>query len=196
MPNNPWVRYADDACIHATSKAEAEYIHEKLEQRMKEIGLELSSEKTRIVYCKDANRGEKHTPDRFVFLGFEFAPREARSRTGLLFLSFLPAVSKQAMKKMRHHIKYKLALRYRVDLSLAEIAKMINPVVRGWLNYYGASYTSSLYSLYRYINDALARWAQRKFKRLNRGRRNAYDLLKKAYATDPRLFVHWKHVRP
>ena len=76
------------------------------------------------------------------------------------------------------------------------IASWINPIVRGWLNYYGASYKSAMIPLCRYLNDTLARWASRKFKKLNRGRQNSYNLLKKAYSKQPRLFVHWDLARP
>lgn len=196
FPNNPWVRYADDGCIHAASKEEAEAIRNQLEQRLSEIGLELHAEKTKIVYCRDENRKGNHKPDSFVFLGYEFATRGAKTKSGTLFCSFLPSVSKDAIKRIRHQIKHKLAIRYRVDLSLAQIAEWINPIVRGWLNYYGVSYASSLRPLCRYLNDTLARWAQRKFKKLDRGRMNAYELLKNAYKGNPKLFVHWGYVRP
>jgi RNA-directed DNA polymerase len=196
FPSNLWVRYADDGCIHAKTKQEAEIIRDRLRQRLQEIGLEMHSEKTQIVYCRDSNRRGEHKPDRFDFLGFEFRMRPASSRNGKIFLSFQPAVAKTKLKAMRHYIKYKLHIRYRVDLSIVQIASWINPIVRGWLNYYGASYKSALIPLCRFLNDTLAMWAARKYKKLNRGRRNAYGFLKKIYAKEPGLFVHWNWERP
>ena len=195
-PQNPWARYADDGCIHAQTKQEAKALWESLGLRLLEIGLEMHPEKTRIVYCRDSNRRGTHKPDRFDFLGFEYKNREARSGNGEMFLSFLPAVSPSKLREMRRHIKYKLKLRYRVDLSIKQIAIWINPIVRGWLNYYGASYRSALIPLCRYLNDTLARWAARKFKSLNRGRRNSYNFLKRIHARQPKLFVHWSWERP
>ena len=195
-PQNPWARYADDGCIHARTRQEAEKLRESLRSRLSEIGLEMHPEKTRIVYCRDSNRQGRHKPDSFYFLGFEYKTRQARSRNGEMFLSFLPAVSPSKLRVMRRHIKYKLKLRYRVDLSISQIAEWINPIVRGWLNYYGATYKSALIPLCRYLNDTLARWASRKFKRLNRGRQNSYNFLRKIHAREPKLFVHWNWQRP
>jgi hypothetical protein len=53
-----------------------------------------------------------------------------------------------------------------VGLSLAEIARQINPVVRGWMQYYGAFYRSELYPLLSRINAYLMRWIRKKYKRL------------------------------
>ena len=196
FPETPWVRYADDGCMHARSRQEAETIRDCLRDRLNEVGLEMHPKKTQIVYCRDSNRRGQHRPNSFIFLGFEFKTRTARSRNGNMFLSFLPVVAKSKLKAMRRYIKHQLRIRYRVDLSMEMIASWINPIVRGWLNYYGASYKSAMIPLCRYLNDTLARWASRKFKKLNRGRQNSYNLLKKAYSKQPRLFVHWDLARP
>ncbi len=196
FPSNLWVRYADDGCIHARSRPEAEKVHDALQARLRKIGLEMHPEKTRIVYCRDGNRGAQHKPDSFEFLGFEYKARSAKTRSGLMFMSFLPAVAKTKLHGMRRYIKHRLKLRYRVDLSIEAIAEWINPIVQGWLNYYGASYKSALVPICRYLNDTLARWAARKFKRLKRGRKNAYNFLKRVYAKQSNLFVHWAMARP
>lgn len=196
FPDNPWVRYADDGCVHAKTKEEAEEIRIELTKRLSEIGLEIHPNKTRIIYCRDSNRKGTDMPDSFVFLGFEFKTREARSKTGNLFLSFLPALSKEKLREMRRHIKYKLRIKQRVDLAIEQIATWINPIIRGWLNYYGASYKSALVPLCSYLNDTLARWAAKKFKKLHRGRINSYAHLKKICAMKPKLFAHWAVKQP
>lgn len=56
FPGNPWARYADDGVAHARTKEEAEGILYHLETRMRECGLELHPDKTRIIYCKDDDR--------------------------------------------------------------------------------------------------------------------------------------------
>lgn len=55
-PKVPFVRYADDGLVHCRSEREAVLLKAALGQRFKSCGLELHPEKTKIVYCRDANR--------------------------------------------------------------------------------------------------------------------------------------------
>lgn len=55
-PSNPFERYADDSVVHCNTEAEAEKLKFEIAKRMAQCGLELHPEKTKIVYCKDANR--------------------------------------------------------------------------------------------------------------------------------------------
>jgi RNA-directed DNA polymerase len=50
--------------------------------------------------------------------------------------------------------------------DLNEIAALVNPIVAGWMNYYGRFYRSQLYPLLRRVNTYLMRWAGKKCKRL------------------------------
>ncbi|WP_228011386.1 group II intron maturase-specific domain-containing protein [Nonomuraea phyllanthi] len=106
-----------------------------------------------------------------------------------MFAAFLPAVSKDARKKMSETIRaWRIHLRTTDDL--AELAKWINPVVRGWMNYYGKFYRTELDALLRRINTYLMRWARRKFKRLrsfNKANRWWNGVLHR----QPILFAHW-----
>ncbi|MET9914490.1 group II intron maturase-specific domain-containing protein [Streptomyces sp. NPDC006476] len=61
-----------------------------------------------------------------------------------MFLGFNPAVSKEALKMMSARVR-SWRLHQRTDLSEADLARRINPIVRGWLNYHGAFYRSALY---------------------------------------------------
>ena len=141
-------------------------------------------------HCKDSNRDGSHEHEQFTFLGYTFRPRRARNRSGELFVSFCPAVSGEAAKEMRRSIK-----RWRLHLwsgkSLADLAQEINPTVRGWINFYGRFYRSELVSLLENINEHLARWAMRKFKRLRGRPRRARRLLAVIAAREPNLFAHW-----
>ena len=59
-PGIPFERYADDAVCHCKSEAQAEQLKQALNVRMKDVGLELHPEKTKIVYCQDDDRqGDK-----------------------------------------------------------------------------------------------------------------------------------------
>ena len=143
--------------------------------RLAQVGLELNLDKTRIVYCKDSNRRGSHEHERFTFLGYTFRPRLARNKAGVNFVSFLPAVSDDAAKEMRRTIK-RWRLHLRSGSTLADLAREINPTVRGWCNYYGGFYPSELHRSLGLIDEYLVRWATRKYKRLRGRHRRARQL--------------------
>ena len=84
-----------------------------------------------------------------------------------MFSGFNPAVSKNALKKMSERVR-SWRLHLRTDLSESDIARWINPVVRGWMQYYGAFYRSELYPLLGRINSYLMRWMRKKYERLRK----------------------------
>jgi RNA-directed DNA polymerase len=192
FPDVPFERYADDEILHCKSQQQAQMVLDAIVGRLAQVGLELNLDKTRIVYCKDANRKGSHEHEQFTFLGYTFRPRRAQNRSGELFASFCPAVSNDAAKAMRHTIR-----RWRLKLgsgdSLADLADQINRTVRGWINFYGRFYRSKLISLLENINEHLARWAMRKFKRLRGHPRRARRFLAAVAAREPALFAHWEH---
>ena len=190
-PGVAFERYCDDAVIHCTSQAQAVMVRDALAARLAEVGLELHPAKTRVVYCKDADRRGDHEVTSFTFLGYTFRPRLAENRWGKHFVSFLPAVSKDAVKAMSREIRSWHIAR-RSDKSLTDLARMFNSIVQGWINYYGRLYKSMLYPLLRRINEHLVRWACRKYKRLRRRERRAKELLARAAKRFPALFAHWR----
>jgi group II intron reverse transcriptase/maturase len=134
FPSVPFERYADDAVVHCASERQARFVRQAIEGRMVEVGLRLHPAKTRIVYCKDANRRGAHPDTSFTFLGYTFRPRGAKDRRGDVFTAFLPAISKDALKRLSRTVR-RWRIHRRLDLSWAELAEMINPVVRGWMSY-------------------------------------------------------------
>ena len=190
-PGVAFERYCDDAVIHCTSREQAVMVRDALAGRLAEVGLELHPDKTRVVYCKDADRRGDHEVTSFTFLGYTFRPRLAKNRWGKHFVSFLPAVSKDAVKAMSREIRSWHIAR-RSDKSLTDLAQMFNSIVQGWINYYGRFYKSMLYPLLRRINEHLVRWACRKYKRLRRRERRARELLARAAQRYPGLFAHWR----
>ena len=118
------------------SKKQSSYLM-ALKQRFNECGLELHPDKTKIVYCKDGKRKEQYPNTEFDFLGYRFSQQLVKSRkNNKFFMNFGPSVSKSASKAMREKMR-KSGLRSRTDFSLNEIAKIYNPILRGWINYYG-----------------------------------------------------------
>ena len=190
-PGVMFERYCDDAVIHCSSQAQAVKVRDALAARLADVGLELHPGKTRVVYCKDADRRGDHEVTSFTFLGYTFRPRLAKNKWGKHFVNFLPAVSKDAVKAMSREMRSWHIAR-RSDKSLTDLARMFNSIVQGWINYYGRFYKSMLYPLLRRINEHLVRWACRKYKRLRRRERRAKELLARAAQRFPALFAHWR----
>lgn len=190
-PQNPWARYADDGIAHCRTRREAEELLERLHTRFRECGLELHPDKTRIVYCKDDDRRGKFPETKFDFLGYTFRPRRSKNRYGKFFVNFTPGVSSKACKAMRQTIR-QWRFHLKPDKTLEDISRMFNPVLRGWINYYGRFYKSALYPVLRHMNRALVHWARRKFKRLSRHRRRAEYWLGRIAQREPQLFAHWQ----
>lgn len=189
-PNIPFERYADDGICHCKSEEQAVWLKRALEERMSECKLELHPDKTKIVYCRDADRRERYPNEAFDFLGYTFRPRLSKNRWGKFFVNFSPAVSNKALKKIRQTIReWKLHLRS--DKSLEDLAHMFNAVIRGWINYYGRFYKSMLYPTFRHLNKILSRWASRKYKRLRRHKRRARHWIERIARKETKLFAHW-----
>jgi group II intron reverse transcriptase/maturase len=187
-----WCRYADDGVIHCKSEAQATLLLRVIGERFRACGLELHPEKTKIVYCKDDRRRGHYRQTSFDFLGYTFRRRSCRmGQSGRMVLGFVPAVSTASLTEMRRKIR-KMRIRSRTALSIEEIASWINPVVRGWLQYYGAFYRSEMYRLVRHVNKALVRWATRKFRHLRGRKSQAIRLFERMATLKPRLFVHWE----
>jgi group II intron reverse transcriptase/maturase len=189
-PDIPFERFADDALCHCVSEEQAKSLRDALERRFAECGLELHPEKTKIVYCKDDDRRGHYSQEKFDFLGYTFQARRSKNRWGKYFVNFSPGVSGAATRSIREEIR-NWQLGCRVDRWIDDLARMFNPVIRGWMTYYGRYYKSALYPALCYLDRRLARWAMAKYKRLRRHRRRAEQWVRKAASRDPRLFAHW-----
>ncbi len=190
-PARPFERYADDAIIHCDSESQARQLLEALQGRFAECKLELNLRKTRIVYCKDANRPGSYSEQQFTFLGYTFRPRQAKNRFGKLFVSFAPAVSDRAAKAMRKTMR-QWRLHHRGDLGLEALVRKTQPILKGWINYYGRFYPSALGRALHTLDHFLVRWAQRKYKRLKRRKWRAWLWLRRLRSRQPSLFPHWQ----
>jgi group II intron reverse transcriptase/maturase len=189
FPDVEFERYVDDAVVHCVSEPQAQTVLAALVERLARVGLELHPDKTRIVYCQDDNRRGSYEHTEFTFLGYTFKRRGVRSDAGALFVGFNPAISKDALKKISGQVR-SWRLHRRADLSVAELAERINPIVRGWMHYYGAFRRSEMFPLLLRINAYLMRWLRNKFKRL-RGRKKADRAWVRAVETRPGFFAHW-----
>jgi RNA-directed DNA polymerase len=194
FPGCPFERYADDGVVHCKSKRQAEYVLAAIATRMSEVGLRLHPDKTRIVYCKDSNRRGEHEHTSFTFLGYAFRPREARSKNDEMFTSFLPAISPEALKATGARLR-ELRIHRRTNLTLDDLARWLNPIIAGWMNYYGRFYRTALDPLLRRVNTYLRRWAGKKYRRRLRAHRRFWRWWNGLLERQPNLFAHWKWVR-
>lgn len=191
-PACPFERYADDVVIHCSSHSEALAVKAAVEARLRECRLEAHPGKTRIVYCRKGNRSEDHEHVEFDFLGYGFQPRAAKNpRTGTLFTGFLPAISTKASKAIVATVR-DWRIQRRSCVELAELARMHNPMIRGWINYYGKYYPTALRRTFGALNRRLVRWAQGKYKRLRGHNRRATQWLRRLARQHLGLFAHWQ----
>ena len=192
FPSVPFERYADDAVVHCKSERQARHVRQAIADRMAEVGLRLHPDKTKIVYCKDGNRPGSYEHTAFTFLGFTFRQRRARNRQGKSFSNFLPAISEDALNKISAAVR-SWRLHLRTGHTFKDLARRINPIVAGWMQYYGAFYRSALSPLLQRINAYLMRWIRKKYKRL-RGKKKARECWQGITERYPLMFAHWKWV--
>ena len=175
------------------SRRQAEYVLAGIAARTEEVGLRLHPDKTRVVYCKDSNRRAEHEHTSFTFLGFTFRPRKTRNKKGAQFTSFMPAMSTEALKAKSARLR-ELRIHRRTDLTLNDLAEWLNPIVAGWMHYYGRYYRAVMDPLLRRVNLYMRRWAGKKYRRLRthkRFKRWWTGLLTR----EPGLLAQWKWVR-
>jgi hypothetical protein len=101
--------------------------------------LQVHPEKTKIVYCKDDDRRGNFLHEKFDFLGYSFQARRSKNRWGKFFVNFSPGGSNAATKAIREEIRGR-QLRCRIDRWIDDLARMFNPIIRGWITYYGRYY--------------------------------------------------------
>ena len=126
----------------------------------------------------------------FEFLGYEFRPRFVKGTAGKIFLGFVPAISPKAAKSIRRTMRG-WSLHRRSDLSLNDIARRINPVIRGWIDYYGSYYRSALYPVFRFLNAYLSRWVMMKYKGYRKHRKLSREWIRRVECRQATLFAHW-----
>jgi RNA-directed DNA polymerase len=189
-PSLPFERYADDIICHCSSERQAIFLKKRISERFAECSLQLHPEKTIIAYCRDARRQGGYSRVAFDFLGFTFRPRQVVDKAGEKFVGFTPAISQKSLKAIRKEM-HGWRFHRHSDISLEEIARRINPVVRGWMNYYGSFTRSALGKVADDIDKLLARWVMMKFNNLRRRKRQARKWVYSVRKRQRHLFSHW-----
>lgn len=191
-PNLCFVRYADDIIVHCNSQAEAEEVLIAIKLRLGECKLGLNEKKTSIVYCKKDHRNDKFKTVQFDFLGFSFQPRTASNHGRELFLSYDCAISRKSENKIVDVFR-KLKFHQWTSFDLSRIAQVLNPKIRGWINYFGKFKKHKLSRIFMILNERLVRWAVNKFRRFGYSFAKAGRWLRNLAVCYPGLFVHWQY---
>jgi hypothetical protein len=189
FPNIPFERYADDVICHCSNETQAARLKDAIEHRFATCYLTLHPQKTKIAYCKDGRRRGTYPTVQFDFLGYAFRPRRV-GHNGKAFVGFNPAISPKSATAIRQVMR-DWRLHRRSESTLEDLARDVNPVVRGWINYYGSYYRSALYRVFNYLNIYLTRWAMMKYKDLRQRRTRAREWVRRIELRQPNLFAHW-----
>lgn len=194
-PDFKFERYADDIVVHCQHIKQALRLLEAITKRLKDCKLELSQEKSKIVYCR---RNQKKQPpfkvyyQKFDFLGFTFKPRIVKER-GKIKLGFTPAISQKNIARITDELR-KLKIHRWVHFPLSKIAVLLESKIRGWLNYYAKFRKSELRKLFRVINMRIAKWVRNKYRKFRRRHWFlAYKYLQGIAKSYPNMFEHWKY---
>ena len=187
----PFERYADDIVIHCKSQAQATFLLREIKTRLNDCKLKCHPEKTKLVYCKDDDRMGDYPQTNFTFLGYTIQPRLVKSRQGRYFASFTPAIRQKAAKKIKDEMR-SLYLHRMTNATLDQMAEMLNPKLRGWIQYFSYFRKSALIPILRLLNRMLIKWVARKYKRFKHRFRLARRWLVKVCSNLRSLFVHWE----
>lgn len=186
-------RYADDIIVHCKSEKQAMLLLERIRVRMEQCRLELHSTKTKTVCCKSHNNRErhKHKHNSFDFLGFTFKPVLVKVKKAGFRLLMYPSISQSSHLKIVNGIRSLKLHKWPGKLSV--IAHIINPKIRGWLNYFCKFSKWSMSWIMCLVNRRLIKWVK-----WNKGYslRRSVRWLKRQYVLQPNLFVHWSYVKP
>jgi RNA-directed DNA polymerase len=192
-PKVEFVRYADDAILHCRTKTEAEQTLKALDERMKACGLELHPEKTKLVYCRDYRRQESFETVKFDFLGYSFQPRSTKSKqTGKLFLGFDCAISISSKKRIADKLEEMEIDRLNFR-SIVGVALYLEPLIRGWINYYGKFRITELNPVFLLLRQRLVWWARKRYKRYKTNMIKAYRWMDRVKKQFPNLFYQWRY---
>jgi RNA-directed DNA polymerase len=184
-------RYADDIVIHCPSKEASEQMLEALKIRMETFELSLHPEKTKIVYCKNYHRKEKHANESFTFLGYSFQPRIIKSKIEKKqrIIVFGAAICNAAKTSIRTSLKEVLNTQWSTQ-TLEWFAMKLNPKIRGWINYYTLYNRDEAKGVFYYLNELIRKWMKNTYK--IQGKDRQYKMYTSIQSQNPTLFYHWK----
>lgn len=191
--NIKFARYADDVVLHCASEKQTLFILKMVEVRFNKCGIELNKSKTRLASTR-CIKSTMIPSISFDFLGFTFKPTKCKNRnTKEYFVGFLPTPSIKSKVKMNTKIEETKLFR-NTQLDINYISKVMNPIIRGWCNYYGHFNNRAMVPVCNLIDNKIAKFMKKKHKNI-KSHGKAYDLVRKLKKQNPNLFYHWEFVR-
>ena len=183
----PFERYADDIVVHCRTERESIYLLKAIKQRFAQCGLSIHEEKTKIVNVRGSS--DKKYKKSYDFLGFTIEPHYTKVRGDAKRILPRSVISKASIRSVL--AKFKRIHKRRI--SVEELARELNPVIRGVINYYCKFWSYHTHVLWLQLNRRIQKWV--------RWEKGLYKLasvkwLRQKYGMRPDLFTHWKLVRP
>lgn len=114
-------------------------------------------------------------------------------RDGIIRNNFIASVSKTAAKSFREKIK-SMEIHKKTGCNISIIAEILNPMIRGWINYFGKFNPSAMKLTLQCIERRIIKWAMCKYKRFRGRRQRAEKWLSDSRRREPSLFTHWKRL--
>ncbi len=187
-PDNPFERYADDIIVHCKTERQTLFVLKAIEERMQICKLELHPLKTKTVNLR--GRSVEKYPKRYDFLGFSIQPSGVSTKMGVMAMpgTFVSIKSKKSIL-----LKMKEWNIHKWRKPIEEIAKELNPRIRGIINYYHRFENKSMRRVWHQLNIRLLKWI--KWEK-DMYKYEALEWLKKKYKERPLLFAHWALVHP
>jgi len=185
------VRYADDLIICCRTHQEATRLLICIKQRLTDCGLTAHPEKTKVVYCKKSGRNLNGFPVQFDFLGFSFRPIRMKLKKGGSFLQFDCIMSRKSKVRITQELR-KLNFHNKTQRTIQDLAILLNPKIRGWINYYGRINRRCLKPVFYYLHHRMIKWILNKYKRFKGSKVKAIHWLSQVTQAYPYLFYHWE----
>ena len=123
-------------------------------------------------------------------LGYSFKAVYIMCKDGKIRSNFIASVSKTSAKAFRDKIK-SLEIHKKTGCKIDIIAEILNPMLRGWINYFGKFNPSAMKYTLQCVERRLVKWAMCKYKRFRGHRRRAEKWLASVRKREPKLFAHW-----
>lgn len=187
-PEKPFERYADDVVVHCKTEKQAQFVLKQISTRLNNCNLTVHPDKTKIVNLR--GRSEKKYPRSFDFLGFTIKPNWCAINGKEMLI---PSIFMSKKSKSRVLEKFKAMHIHKKRKPIEIIAKELNPIIRGVINYYCRFSIGATRIIWNQLNARLIKWVK--------WEKGLYKMasvkwLKRKYKEQPNLFAHWKLVNP